>query len=141
MLYLYCTGEKLILLLSFFPGKPTALLCTGQALAETQIGHHTCQKPHSRLKGIIFLRRTLTKALFRASKSYQRSKVCHWTFLCYILVTQTASLPHTFSYILSTVFSIFPHNLKLLTVCNSYCTTERTVRCSNPRTRKRFFSS
>ena len=82
------------------------------------------------------------KALFRASKWYQRSKVCRWTFLCYILVTQTISLPLTFSYILSTNCAVHSHiTFKLLTVCNSYCATERTVRSSNPRTCNRFFFS
>ena len=49
------------------------------------------------------------KALFRASKWYQRSKVCRWTFLYYILVTQTISLPLTFSYILSTNCAVHSH--------------------------------
>ena len=50
-------------------------------------------------------------ALYRATKWYQRSKVCRWTFLRYILVTQTASLPHTFSYILSTNCAAHLHTI------------------------------
>ncbi len=81
---------------------PTAKKQTNStAVHKTDFSRNTNWPPHLQKaqfndKGDNFFTSDINKpALFRASKSYQRSKVCRWTFLCYILFTQTAGYDGT----------------------------------------------
>ena len=142
-LYLIPHRGKTYLTYFVLSSKPTALLWTGQTSAETQIGHHTCKKPRSRIKGILVLHQTLTKRPFSGPTNHIKG-------VKFVIVHSSVTFSshkllhfhmHSHTFCQPTVFSTFPHYFKLLAVCNSYCATERTVRSSKSWKRKRYFSS